>query len=170
ALQHRLRRRRGRVPRGRAAGAARPDVPEPPPDARVRRPRRRPHEADADDELRHDRGARHDDELRRRGGREGRLRPRRRGAPEARRQHVARLRNSCCSSCAAGPRPNVSPSTDATGITSRTEEQTNTSSAASGRASGKTPSTISRSEEHTSELQSLAYLVCRLLLEKKNYT
>src|SRR2546423_8481166 len=27
-----------------------------------------------------------------------------------------------------------------------------------------------RSEEHTSELQSLAYLVCRLLLEKKNNT
>src|ERR1041384_8867279 len=27
---------------------------------------------------------------------------------------------------------------------------------------------IYRSEEHTSELQSLAYLVCRLLLEKKN--
>src|SRR2546425_5973022 len=27
--------------------------------------------------------------------------------------------------------------------------------------------TIYRSEEHTSELQSLAYLVCRLLLEKK---
>src|SRR3989441_5294385 len=27
--------------------------------------------------------------------------------------------------------------------------------------------TVSRSEEHTSELQSLAYLVCRLLLEKK---
>src|SRR5205823_14708502 len=27
---------------------------------------------------------------------------------------------------------------------------------------------IPRSEEHTSELQSLAYLVCRLLLEKKN--
>src|SRR2546425_8831718 len=26
---------------------------------------------------------------------------------------------------------------------------------------------IQRSEEHTSELQSLAYLVCRLLLEKK---
>src|SRR2546425_4093213 len=26
---------------------------------------------------------------------------------------------------------------------------------------------MSRSEEHTSELQSLAYLVCRLLLEKK---
>src|SRR5687767_15776290 len=30
--------------------------------------------------------------------------------------------------------------------------------------------TRSRSEEHTSELQSLAYLVCRLLLEKKNTT
>src|SRR2546425_3302377 len=27
--------------------------------------------------------------------------------------------------------------------------------------------TVLRSEEHTSELQSLAYLVCRLLLEKK---
>src|SRR6266545_628939 len=30
-----------------------------------------------------------------------------------------------------------------------------------------TPSPLPRSEEHTSELQSLAYLVCRLLLEKK---
>src|SRR5205823_12858900 len=29
------------------------------------------------------------------------------------------------------------------------------------------PSPRARSEEHTSELQSLAYLVCRLLLEKK---
>src|SRR3989441_11880447 len=29
---------------------------------------------------------------------------------------------------------------------------------------------IDRSEEHTSELQSLAYLVCRLLLEKKKQT
>src|SRR5205823_14511197 len=32
-----------------------------------------------------------------------------------------------------------------------------------GRRAGRT----TRSEEHTSELQSLAYLVCRLLLEKK---
>src|SRR2546425_9752791 len=31
-------------------------------------------------------------------------------------------------------------------------------------------SALSRSEEHTSELQSLAYLVCRLLLEKKKKT
>src|SRR2546425_8090906 len=30
-----------------------------------------------------------------------------------------------------------------------------------------TPTDCVRSEEHTSELQSLAYLVCRLLLEKK---
>src|SRR2546425_12545523 len=29
---------------------------------------------------------------------------------------------------------------------------------------------VLRSEEHTSELQSLAYLVCRLLLEKKKKT
>src|SRR2546425_12101597 len=29
---------------------------------------------------------------------------------------------------------------------------------------------MDRSEEHTSELQSLAYLVCRLLLEKKKNT
>src|SRR2546425_3805290 len=29
---------------------------------------------------------------------------------------------------------------------------------------------LNRSEEHTSELQSLAYLVCRLLLEKKKNT
>src|SRR3989441_3782615 len=31
----------------------------------------------------------------------------------------------------------------------------------------RTRRTLDRSEEHTSELQSLAYLVCRLLLEKK---
>src|SRR3712207_8473340 len=30
------------------------------------------------------------------------------------------------------------------------------------------PKTLVRSEEHTSELQSRQYLVCRLLLEKKN--
>src|SRR2546425_11792667 len=36
-------------------------------------------------------------------------------------------------------------------------------------AAGQGTGTIrGRSEEHTSELQSLAYLVCRLLLEKKN--
>src|SRR5687767_15616225 len=38
------------------------------------------------------------------------------------------------------------------------------------RAKAMHASTQARSEEHTSELQSLAYLVCRLLLEKKKYT
>src|SRR5258706_5774490 len=35
---------------------------------------------------------------------------------------------------------------------------------------GLTFRTATRSEEHTSELQSLTNLVCRLLLEKKKYT
>src|SRR5947199_2588003 len=44
-----------------------------------------------------------------------------------------------------------------------------------GRQSGQYPATSHnssdhRSEEHTSELQSLRHLVCRLLLEKKNMT
>src|SRR5258707_11950873 len=34
----------------------------------------------------------------------------------------------------------------------------------------KSPTALSRSEEHTSELQSRQYLVCRLLLEKKKRT
>src|SRR2546425_3160447 len=34
----------------------------------------------------------------------------------------------------------------------------------------QTAARLTRSEEHTSELQSLAYLVCRLLLEKKKYS
>src|SRR5205823_12593854 len=36
------------------------------------------------------------------------------------------------------------------------------------RGLGECRAARARSEEHTSELQSLAYLVCRLLLEKKN--
>src|SRR3712207_7269982 len=40
-------------------------------------------------------------------------------------------------------------------------------SAAAGSAAGRRPV---RSEEHTSELQSRQYLVCRLLLEKKKKT
>src|SRR5437870_10898312 len=39
------------------------------------------------------------------------------------------------------------------------------------RSSGRwTARMVSRSEEHTSELQSRGHLVCRLLLEKKNQT
>src|SRR2546423_11097913 len=37
-------------------------------------------------------------------------------------------------------------------------------------AAGSNAIEVPRSEEHTSELQSLAYLVCRLLLEKKKQT
>src|SRR5687767_15485252 len=36
-----------------------------------------------------------------------------------------------------------------------------------GRGADRRGRGVHRSEEHTSELQSLAYLVCRLLLEKK---
>src|SRR2546425_6760859 len=39
-----------------------------------------------------------------------------------------------------------------------------------GSAFAKYKRPTERSEEHTSELQSLAYLVCRLLLEKKKKT
>src|SRR2546422_2404908 len=38
-----------------------------------------------------------------------------------------------------------------------------------GRLGDLTPRDLSRSEEHTSELQSRLHLVCRLLLEKKKY-
>src|SRR2546425_2764768 len=38
------------------------------------------------------------------------------------------------------------------------------------RSGGPVEAEGERSEEHTSELQSLAYLVCRLLLEKKKIT
>src|SRR2546425_5308045 len=41
---------------------------------------------------------------------------------------------------------------------------------ASRRSGAALPRHADRSEEHTSELQSLAYLVCRLLLGKKNKT
>src|SRR5438876_4003107 len=37
------------------------------------------------------------------------------------------------------------------------------------RAGGRWPGAAMRSEEHTSELQSPVHLVCRLLLEKKNF-
>src|SRR3712207_7267009 len=38
------------------------------------------------------------------------------------------------------------------------------------RPGGSVDTAAGRSEEHTSELQSRQYLVCRLLLEKKKYT
>src|SRR3712207_6920302 len=42
--------------------------------------------------------------------------------------------------------------------------------AARGGSPGILPGPVVRSEEHTSELQSRQYLVCRLLLEKKKKT
>src|SRR5258705_9749758 len=50
--------------------------------------------------------------------------------------------------------------------TARTLNQHLSECAVSGELS---PTTKGRSEEHTSELQSLRHLVCRLLLEKKKY-
>src|SRR3712207_8821751 len=44
------------------------------------------------------------------------------------------------------------------------------SSSSSTPEPSRTGSSSKRSEEHTSELQSRQYLVCRLLLEKKNNT
>src|SRR5687767_15716805 len=53
-------------------------------------------------------------------------------------------------------------SNGAAGLTSFSAFRTSTSGWA-----GRNRMAEARSEEHTSELQSLAYLVCRLLLEKK---
>src|SRR5439155_13873191 len=48
-----------------------------------------------------------------------------------------------------------------------THAQNNTAPAQRTMAAGPLARTASRSEEHTSELQSRGHLVCRLLLEKK---
>src|SRR5258707_4343799 len=62
----------------------------------------------------------------------------------------------------------VSPAAIATAVDLvPTERPTASPAAASGQPTGNPPPP-SRSEEHTSELQSRQYLVCRLLLEKKN--
>src|SRR5437763_2781295 len=47
---------------------------------------------------------------------------------------------------------------------------TSTSSPRTSTTPSNSPGSSSRSEEHTSELQSPMYLVCRLLLEKKKTT
>src|SRR2546425_1419654 len=52
----------------------------------------------------------------------------------------------------------------------RTERSGHCSCSSTWRMAGQCCSRGRRSEEHTSELQSLAYLVCRLLLEKKKKT
>src|SRR5947199_2009414 len=50
---------------------------------------------------------------------------------------------------------------------SNAKERWNASNCLFGSPSNRPPHSRSRSEEHTSELQSLRHLVCRLLLEKK---
>src|SRR5687767_15326650 len=49
----------------------------------------------------------------------------------------------------------------------RSRDRADEDRAVRGRVTGNRGPGGRRSEEHTSELQSLAYLVCRLLLEKK---
>src|SRR5256885_7003114 len=51
---------------------------------------------------------------------------------------------------------------------SSSSSSSSSSSNSSSSSSMRSPLTWSRSEEHTSELQSPCNLVCRLLLEKKN--
>src|SRR3712207_7376619 len=66
---------------------------------------------------------------------------------------------------AAGPGDGAPAARDATGADRALYTRT-----AAGRGGGAAgPERGRRSEEHTSELQSRQYLVCRLLLEKKNY-
>src|SRR3712207_7878946 len=65
-----------------------------------------------------------------------------------------------------GARPTTSTSGTSKSLPSSKPAQP--SAASTGRANTGSPS--SRSEEHTSELQSRQYLVCRLLLEKKKNT
>ena len=66
------------------------------------------------------------------------------GAAEARSAAAPRGEAPAGAPSAAGPRANGVPSTATTGITSRTEDDVNTSSAARRRSSGNTPSTTSR--------------------------
>src|SRR2546425_2955878 len=60
--------------------------------------------------------------------------------------------------------PPASPPPSGTAPRRRDAQHTSTRGTRRSRARGRP---CRRSEEHTSELQSLAYLVCRLLLEKK---
>src|SRR3989454_7203494 len=68
------------------------------------------------------------------------------------------------------PQRSVSTGEPASEVTASTSSSTSSNSrttAARAATSCNTPVDVSRSEEHTSELQSPCNLVCRLLLEKK---
>src|SRR5205823_11113929 len=69
--------------------------------------------------------------------------------------------------------PSTPPSRSRVGSVSGCTSKRRTSGTARrrrGASCTRCTSARTRSEEHTSELQSLAYLVCRLLLEKNNIT
>src|SRR5437870_6724379 len=76
-------------------------------------------------------------------------------------------------SWASPPRYSCTPTTSGTGAMRSTGTTSSRwRSRASRSARTRRPTTIcgdTRSEDHTSELQSRGHLVCRLLLEKKNY-
>src|SRR3712207_8999861 len=64
-------------------------------------------------------------------------------------------------------RSRCSPSRPPTATRPARPTTSSTPTPAAGRPTRCSPTTAPRSEEHTSELQSRQYLVCRLLLEKK---
>src|SRR5687767_15710730 len=69
------------------------------------------------------------------------------------------------------PRCHARPIRDTCRVDPSHQDRSRGAAATLGRNVSREPGDLSgdveRSEEHTSELQSLAYLVCRLLLEKK---
>src|SRR2546425_9297291 len=80
-------------------------------------------------------------------------------SPAPRRKRIDIKRRS------AGPTPEGTAAVNAVKIPHHTTPAANTRCGPN--RSAIRPPSVWRSEEHTSELQSLAYLVCRLLLEKK---
>src|SRR5438552_15353179 len=66
-----------------------------------------------------------------------------------------------------GPDPRAPRDAESTPTTGRAVSRTRRATSPGGVAKRKTPPPCTRSEEHTSELQSPDHLVCRLLLEKK---
>src|SRR5229473_6309008 len=86
---------------------------------------------------------------------------------------VSQKKSSSCLNCCTTPLGSPCAATAAAQppssfITrSRRSRYTEAGSSGGGCGVGWAKGADTRSEEHTSELQSLAYLVCRLLLEKK---
>src|SRR3712207_7148949 len=76
------------------------------------------------------------------------------------------FRSNCCRN---GPAPRVRSIQDGLtgGMTTNTRTPARSSSRLQAASSEKQAGSIGRSEEHTSELQSRQYPVCRLLLENK---